>query len=91
MWSRDGKELFYRVGPDMMAVPVETVPSFKRGNPNKLFEKMAFSYDYSASYDIHPDGDRFLMIKLREESFTDKIHVVINWTEELKRLVPTRQ
>ena len=91
LWSRDGKELFYRVGPDMMAVPVETVPSFKRGNPNKLFEKMAFSYDYSASYDIHPDGDRFLMIKDPEDRFAEKIHVVTNWVEELKRLVPTKK
>lgn len=91
LWSRDGRELFYRNGVDMMAVPVETVPSFKHGNPKKLFETVNWSYTYSASYDIHPDGDRFMMIKLPEESLVGKIHVVINWIEELKRLVPTEK
>ena len=41
----------------------------------------------SQYHDIHPDGQRFLMIK--ENSGADQINVVLNWFEELKRLVPT--
>ncbi len=42
-------------------------------------------------YDISPDGQRFLMIKEadEEEGQPDQINVVLNWFEELKRLVPT--
>jgi len=38
-------------------------------------------------YDISPDGQRFVMVK--EEGRETQIHVVLNWFEELKRLVPT--
>ena len=40
-------------------------------------------------YDVHPDGDRFLMI--REEgtvSSRPTITVVLNWFEELKQRLP---
>ena len=46
------------------------------------------------TYDIAPDGQRFLMIK--EGSGADQaaaprsLIVVLNWAEELKRLVPTK-
>jgi hypothetical protein len=42
-------------------------------------------------YDVSPDGQRFLMIKLNEQtpsSSVTQIVVVQNWFEELKRRVP---
>ncbi len=43
-----------------------------------------------AHYDIHPDGQRFLMMNMQgPEGPRPKINVVLNWFEELKRLVPT--
>ena len=44
-----------------------------------------------ANYDVSPDGQRFLMLKPVEqkEAPLTQINVVLNWTEELKRLVPT--
>jgi len=46
------------------------------------------------TYDISPDGQRFLMIKDSADgdpSVTPPSMVVVeHWTEELKRLVPTR-
>jgi serine/threonine-protein kinase len=93
LWSHDGTELFYRSGPQMermMAVSVRTEPTFSAETPRVLFEG---SYKISASvpgdnpyYDIFPDGQRFLMIK--EEQVAGQINVVLNWFEELKRLVP---
>ncbi len=38
-------------------------------------------------YDISSDGQRLLMI--REQREEPQINVVLNWSEELKRLVPT--
>jgi hypothetical protein len=42
------------------------------------------------AYDITPD-DRHLLVGLRQprDPRAREIHVVLNWTEELKRLVPT--
>jgi hypothetical protein len=44
------------------------------------------------SYDISPDGKRFLVLKdppsaLQSIQYLD---VVLNWQEELKRLLPSR-
>ncbi len=73
----------------MMVVEVQTEPSFSWGKPKVLFEG---SYVYSQFapakqyYDISPDGQQFLMIK---EAGHSQINVILNWFEELKRLVPT--
>ena len=90
-WAPDGRELFFRSGESMVVVPVEMDPSFEPGHPSVLFESRYF--DSLLSYAVAADGRRFLMIK--EETATDgtspppQIHVVLNWFEELKRLVPT--
>ncbi len=74
-----------------MAVFVHTEPTFSAETPRVLFEG---SYQLSAAspgenpyYDISPDGQRFLMIKIEQQAGT-QINVVLNWFEELKRLVP---
>ena len=75
----------------MMAVPVQSEPTFRAGKPEVLFEGLYRTTPIPAGlqyYDISPDGQRFLMIKTAEGS-TAQINVVLNWFEELKRLVPT--
>jgi hypothetical protein len=45
------------------------------------------------TYDISPDGQRFLMIKSGgsdQTAVSSSLIVVQHWTEELKRLVPTK-
>jgi Tol biopolymer transport system component len=90
LWSRDGKELFYRCGDKMMAVTIETEPELKVGTPRELFKGQfrGTTSHLGLSYDIAPDG-RFIMIQEDEESAKTRINVVLNWFEELKRLVPT--
>ncbi len=87
MWSRDGEELFYRQGNQMMAVTVETEPSFRATTPRVLFEGPYSRVSNGTNYDVSPDG-RFVMVKPNQTAST-KINVVLNWFEELKRLVPT--
>jgi len=91
IWAPDGTELFYRSGNKMMAASIETKPEFLASRPTELFEgsyrglnSQPRGYQY---YDISPDGQRFLMVKLGQERA--QINVVLNWFEELKRLVPT--
>ena len=80
-WSPDGSELFYYVNYKMTAVSVQMEPKLKASKPRVLFEGL-----YLPGLDISPDGQRFLMIKMETEP--SPIHVVLNWFEELERLVP---
>jgi Tol biopolymer transport system component len=96
LWSPDGKELFYRSGDAVMAISVETEPTFSLGISKILFRG---SYISTISgnpemWDMHPDGKRFLMMKEAtsdasvEGTSPPKINIVLNWFEELKERVP---
>ena len=90
LWARSGRELFYRNGEAVIAVPIETDPNFRAGNPEVVFEGAYFLGPGGRTYDVSPDGERLLMIKpVENESGTSQIIVVENWFEELERLVPT--
>ena len=92
VWNRSGHELFYRSGDKMMAVDVTTQPGFSASKPKMLFEGRYMSGGGTfPDYDVSPDGQRFLMLKRvqQEQAESTQINVVLNWTEELKRLVPT--
>jgi Tol biopolymer transport system component len=101
LWSRDGRELFYRNGDAVMAVSVKTSPAFSRETPRVLFRGMyvssvfmANNYDF-ATWDISPDGKRFLMMKeagsnASEAGAPRRINIVLNWFEELKQRVPVK-
>ena len=97
LWARSGKELFY-VGPDgaLLRVPVEASgATWNAGTPTKLLEGRYFTGGVSTgrTYDVSPDGQRFLMIKAPGTDATaapPSLIVVQHWDEELKRVVPTR-
>ena len=44
------------------------------------------------NYDVSLDGQRFLMVQssARKNATPTQIVVVVNWHDELKRLVPTK-
>ena len=90
VWSRDGRELFYRSGDQLWVVDVETEPDFAAATPRVLFEGR---YEFerngfgTLNYDVSLDGQRFLMVQ-SDTSAASGYAVVLNWTEELKRLVP---
>lgn len=86
VWSRSGRELFSRNGSQMFGVPITTEPALRAGKPTLLFEG-AYTYgylDWSFNDDVAADG-RFLMVR---EGPVPKLQVVVNWFEELRRLVP---
>ena len=74
-----------------MAVDVTTEPAFRAGRPTKLFEGPYFSLYPIRSYDVAPDGQRFLMLRDDKPGVepATEMNVILNWFEELKRLVPT--
>jgi dipeptidyl aminopeptidase/acylaminoacyl peptidase len=89
-WSKDGTEIFYRKGDQVLAVSVETGSSFVAGRPRVLFERYYVSAIAVRTYDISLDGKRFVMIG--REPFPDTpithLNVTLNWFEELERLAP---
>ncbi|MCP4607251.1 MAG: protein kinase [Planctomycetes bacterium] len=86
MWSPDGKELFYRSGNKMMAAAVETESQFRVTGNIELFEGQYLSTASLQNYDVAPDG-RFLMIQEPRESTPLGINIMLNWFNELKRIV----
>ena len=82
-WRRDGKELFF-ISPDwkMMAVDVSTSPTFQSGTPHSLFDTKMVDTGIRTgpmSWDIAPDGKRFLIIS-ENSGGTTSLNVVLNWT-----------
>jgi eukaryotic-like serine/threonine-protein kinase len=92
VWPRNGREIFYRAGDSMMAVDVQTTPTFSAGKPRKLFEK---AYERSlalwANFDASPDGRRLLMVRRENASApATHINVVLNWLDELRQKLPAQ-
>ena len=96
LWARSGKELFY-LGPSgaMMSASVEGGSTFRAGTSTRLFEGsyVLATNPSGRTYDVSPDGQRFLMVKAAgasdKTSAPTSLIVVEHWFEELKRLVPT--
>ena len=94
VWSRDGSELFYRnAAGNLMAVPVRLGTGVTLGRAEELFRVQGrFRTSGNApAYDIDASG-RFIMVTESDQrpSFARQINIVLNWHEELRRLVPTR-
>jgi serine/threonine-protein kinase len=96
LWARDGKELFYLgIDGSLFRVPVETKgATFDNGAPVKVFERRYFVGSNSGrSYDVSPDGQRFLMIKgagTEASAASPALILVQHWDEELRRLAPKK-
>ena len=84
VWNPDGSELFYWEGVRLMAVDIEMEPIFSARDPKPLFVMPS-----KVSYDVSPDGERFVVIKEGAgTAWATELIVVENWFEELKRLAP---
>jgi len=87
VWCRECGELFYRQGNRWMSSAVTLEPELAWEPPRLVFET-DFIDTPGRSYDVSPDGRRLLVVKRTEEPTRTKLHVVHNWFDELRRLVP---
>jgi Tol biopolymer transport system component len=78
-WSPDGKELFYVTGDALVAVAVRPDSTF--GPPRALFDRSNYFLKYS--YDVSPDGKRFLMLRRDPGSAPRQLNVILNWSGTL--------
>jgi hypothetical protein len=90
VWSRDGRELYFRTPADVMRVSVSAGDTATLGAPIAMFKDVyeRIQADNHTTYDVLPDG-RFVFIQrlAASESTVENPYVmaVFNWADELRQ------
>ncbi len=89
VWARDGRRLFYRSGRDMIAAQVQR--GARDGVLTVSGRERLFSGEYyggisvrGATYDVSPDGKRFVMARSLDGTGTQLL-VWTGWLDEVRR------
>jgi hypothetical protein len=88
-WRRDGREMFYIAADrSVMSVAVRAISgSLEFGTPQTLFKipvALATSGEVAPyTYDVMPDGQRFLATAPIADAVPPTMTVIINWQAEL--------
>jgi len=92
VWSRDGKEIFVVSGGGLAVLSITTRPSVTFGNRSALLTPVQIlsSGLSTRRFDITPDGRLLGAVTAAAGGPAPRIHVVVNWFEELKARVPTK-
>ena len=80
IWSRDGTQLFYRVGRQIVSARIERTPTFRVISRSTLFEGNYLASPNYAQYDVARDG-WFLM--LQPTGASTQLTVLVNWPKTL--------
>ena len=92
VWSRDGRQLFYRGGGKLMAVSVTPGDPIQLGVATPLIDDTFVSKgDNHVGYDVAADGRRFLFAR-ETAAMTPRRYfdVIEHWLPELLRRVPAK-
>jgi serine/threonine-protein kinase len=92
-WSRTRPEIFYASPDNRLMVASYTVEgnSFKADKPRVWSERRFMPRPRNRSFDLHPDGERFVLAAaLENESAVkqDKLVFIFNFFDELRRIAP---
>ena len=96
-WARSGRELFFRNATNrMVAVPIPAGAGFAFGKAETLLDFTPYVNIRSTgrTYDISPDGKRFLAIKpvvSNSSPAHPSIVVVSHWFDEVKARMPAQR
>jgi serine/threonine-protein kinase len=86
-WSMDGRRLYYRAGPLLLAARVTLSPAFTLLGRDTVLSStpLAGTRFFGANYDVTRDGGRILAILPDKDDF--QLVVSPNWITELRRRV----
>jgi serine/threonine-protein kinase len=85
VWSKDGRELFFREGDALMAAPVAPKGEvFSAGRPQRLFEVRFDTGNNGPNYDVSRDGQWFVVPRQDRMPAPGELHVVLNWFGEVR-------
>jgi serine/threonine-protein kinase len=87
LWSRDGRELFFQSGTQLVAVTISPGAAFSAGTPRLVHEGRYFrTINGNTSWSLTPDGNRFLRIQnVEPERAITRLELVLNWFAELEQ------
>ena len=68
-----------------MSVAVMMAPTFSFSKPRRLFAAKWSEFPFFNGYAVSPDGQGILMIRRIGAAVPDKLIVVENWFDELKK------
>jgi eukaryotic-like serine/threonine-protein kinase len=86
-WGEDGKELYFLgAGGTLLSVEIATSPVFQAGVPKPLFRTpLPPRSAVRESWDLTPDGKRFLLLAPGGPTGEVPLTVVLNWQAGLKQ------
>ena len=87
-WAPDMSVLYYQEESRIMRVTLDLTGRPRLGAP-ELAVDAGLSDDLRTGFDLSADGTRFLVITDEGPPPIHQINVVLNWFEELERMVPT--
>ena len=90
VWCRACGELFYRQGNRILASRITLEPRLKISPPRVVFELPDFVDTKGISFRVSSDGERLYYVRRSKPPVLDRINIVNNWFEELKRPAPAR-
>jgi len=82
LWSPDGARLYYRSSNAIIGAEISHAPTFMVGRRDSIFVGSHVPNPTHTNYDIHPDGTRFIMVRMGEGE--RRAVVVLNWATELQ-------
>jgi Tol biopolymer transport system component len=85
VWSRDGRELFFRMGRGLFVADVQTSPAVTVGRPRLLFSSDHMLGTNGANYDVSTDAKRFVMVKGPPQRTENEVVVVTHWFDAWPR------
>jgi Tol biopolymer transport system component len=86
LWSRSGRELFFRRGNQLMVVPVTPGATFSSGTPQPLLQGRFYEAEPgSPNYDVALDDQRLLMVVQGSSEGPDRLNVIQGWKAEILR------
>jgi hypothetical protein len=93
IWNRD--EIFVNSVGSLRVLGIKTQPALDWANPTTLFEIQGVTAppQGTTNYDVTRDGKQILLVVLDTQAgntTTEEIQIVLNWDQELKRLVPVK-
>jgi serine/threonine-protein kinase len=90
VWAHSGRELFYRNrANELVSVQVSAGSSFAWDRQVVLFSMDGYLRGAGhPMYDVRPDDQQFVMLRINDEAEANQLILVENWAEELRERVP---
>jgi eukaryotic-like serine/threonine-protein kinase len=84
VWSRTGRELFYRASDSIYVVSVAPGAELRHTSPRALFGGRFLAQSIT-NWDVSPDGERFVFVRSSDATLSGTpMRVVLNWFDQLR-------